>query len=68
MHAAFVAVYLTATAAGVRLLGGAARRAAAVACGAVVVVLAFFGPYLAVPAGIALVGAGLDRGRTRARL
>ena len=50
--AAFVAVYLMATAAGVRLLGGA-RRAAAVACGAVVVVLAFSGPYLAVPAAVA---------------
>ena len=50
----------------VRLLSGGARQAAAVACVAVVIVLAFFGPYLAVPAAIALVGASLQRGRTRA--
>ncbi len=65
--ASFVAVYLTATAAGVRLLGGGARRAAAVACGAVVVVLAFSGPYLAVPVAIALVGAAVRRTRVRKR-
>jgi amino acid efflux transporter len=59
--AAFVAVYVTATAAGVRLLEGAARRAAAVAFAAVVVVLAFSGPYLAVPAAIALAGARVRR-------
>ena len=51
--AAFVAVYVTATAAGVRLLAGAARAAAAVAFAAVVVVLAFSGPFLLVPAAIA---------------
>ena len=47
--ASFVAVYVPATAAGVRLLGGPARAAAAVAFVAVVAVLAFSGPYLAVP-------------------
>jgi amino acid efflux transporter len=51
--AAFVAVYVTSTAAGVRLLQGAARTAAGVAFAAVVVVLAFSGPYLLVPALIA---------------
>jgi amino acid efflux transporter len=51
--ASFVAVYVTATAAGVRLLDGAARRAAGVAFVAVVVVLAFSGPFLLVPAGVA---------------
>jgi amino acid efflux transporter len=53
--AAFVAVYVTATAAGVRLLGGAARRCAAVAFAAVVVVLAFSGAFLLVPAAVAAV-------------
>jgi hypothetical protein len=42
-----------ATAAGVRLLDGAPRTAAAVAFAAVVAVLAFSGPYLLVPAAIA---------------
>ncbi len=51
--ASFVAVYVIATAAGVRLLTGAARAAAAVAFAAVVVVLAFSGPYLIVPAAVA---------------
>jgi amino acid efflux transporter len=51
----FVAVYLTATAAGVRLLDGLARSAAAVAVVAVVVLLAFSGPYLLVPAVIAAI-------------
>jgi amino acid efflux transporter len=51
--ACFVAVYVTATASGVRLLGGAPRRSAAVALAAVVVVLAFSGPYLLVPAVLA---------------
>ena len=53
--AAFVAVYAIATLAGVRLLTGAARNAAAVAFAAVVVVLAFSGPYLIVPAAVATV-------------
>ena len=52
--ASFVAVYVTATAAGVRLLGGAARASAAVAFAAVVVVLAFSGPFLLVPVAVAL--------------
>jgi amino acid efflux transporter len=58
--ASFVAVYVTATAAGVRLLGGAARWAAGVALAAVVVVLAFSGPFLIVPAVVA-IGATLRR-------
>ena len=49
--AAFVAVYVAATAAGVRLLEGAARVAAGVAFVAVAVVFAFSGVYLAVPVG-----------------
>src|SRR5688572_27088178 len=53
--AAFVAVYVAATAAGVRLLDGAARVCAAVAFVAVAVVLAFSGVYLVVPAAVALV-------------
>jgi amino acid efflux transporter len=57
--ASFVAVYVIATAAGVRLLAGAARAAAAVAFAAVAVVLGFSGPYLVVPAAIA--GAALLR-------
>ncbi len=48
--ASFVAVYVAATAAGVRLLSGAARRCSAVALAAVVVVLAFFGWFLLIPA------------------
>jgi amino acid efflux transporter len=51
--ASFVAVYVIATAAGIRLLDGAARGAAAVAFVAVVVVLVFSGPYLLVPAAVA---------------
>jgi amino acid efflux transporter len=53
--ACFVSVYVAATAAGVRLLDGAARRCAAVSLAAVAVVVAFSGPLLAVPAAIALV-------------
>ena len=49
--ASFVAVYVIATAAGIRLLDGAARAAAAVAFAAVLVVLAFSGPYPARPGG-----------------
>jgi amino acid efflux transporter len=58
--AAFVAVYLTSTAAGIRLLDGGARFAAAVAFVAVVVVLAFFGPFLIVPATIAALYAAFS--------
>jgi amino acid efflux transporter len=63
--AAFVAVYAPATAAGVRLLRGAARRCAAVALAAVLVILAFSGPFLLVPAAIALavVAGGARYGR-----
>jgi amino acid efflux transporter len=52
--ASFVAVYVLATAAGVRLLAGAARRCAGIALLAVVVVLAFSGPFLIVPAVVAV--------------
>jgi amino acid efflux transporter len=57
--ASFVAVYVIATAAGVRLLTGSARAAAGVAFAAVIVVLGFSGPYLLVPAAVA--GAALAR-------
>jgi amino acid efflux transporter len=58
--AAFVAVYVTATAAGIRLLDGAARIAAGVALVAVLIVLAFFGPFLLVPATIAALYAAFS--------
>ena len=58
--AAFVAVYVTATAAGIRLLEGTARGAAIVAFAAVLVVLAFFGPFLLVPATIAALYAAFS--------
>jgi len=51
--AAFVAVYVAATAAGMRLLNGAARVSAGVAFVAVAVVLAFSGVYLVVPVIVA---------------
>jgi amino acid efflux transporter len=47
--AAFVAVYVVATAAGVRLLGGRARVCAGVGFGVVLVVFAFSGPFMLVP-------------------
>ena len=53
--AAFVAVYVSATAAGTRLLAGPARCAAGIAFAAVVVVFAFAGAFVAVPAAIAAV-------------
>jgi amino acid efflux transporter len=56
----FVAVYVLAMAAGVRLLEGRARAAATVALAAMLVVFAFSGPYLVIPAVVALV-AGPDR-------
>jgi amino acid efflux transporter len=52
--AAFVAVYVTATGAGIRLLRGPARVAAAIAFAAVLVVFAFSGLYVLVPLVIAL--------------
>lgn len=65
--ASFVAVYVAATAAGVRLLDGAARWCAAVAFAAVVVVLAFSGPFVAVPAVVAPAVALAQRLNTRLR-
>jgi amino acid efflux transporter len=51
--ACFVAVYVAATAAGARLLDGRLRVVAAASFALVVVVLAFSGAYLAVPAAVA---------------
>ncbi len=53
--AAFVAVYVAATAAGVRILRGVPRACAAVALAVVAVVLGFSGVYLLVPAVVAVV-------------
>jgi hypothetical protein len=53
-----VAVYVTATAAGARLLTGRLRAVAALSFALVVVVLAFSGPYLAVPLAVAALAAG----------
>jgi hypothetical protein len=47
--------YVAASAAGVRLLEGRLRATAALSLALVVVVLAFSGPYVAAPAGIALL-------------
>ena len=63
--ASFVAVYATATAAGIRLLDGRRRTAAAVAFAAVVAVLAFSGPFLLVPAAVALGVLAASRIRAR---
>jgi amino acid efflux transporter len=52
--ASFVAVYVIATAAGTRILRGAARRSAAVAFVAVSAVFVFSGAFLLVPAVIAV--------------
>jgi amino acid efflux transporter len=68
--ACFVAVYVLATAAGVRLLGGTARWAAAVSFAAVSFVLAFSAEYLLVPLAvvlIALYGSARAAGRNRER-
>jgi amino acid efflux transporter len=65
--AAFVAVYFVAMAAGVRLLEGGARTAAGIALAAMLVVFAFFGAYLLVPALIALA-VNLPRPRAPLRL
>jgi amino acid efflux transporter len=64
ISACFVAVYLTGTAAGARLLDGKARRAAQLAFVLVLVVFAFSGVYMIVPAVIALAAAWFVR-RTR---
>jgi amino acid efflux transporter len=53
-NAAFIAVYVIATAAGFRLLAGVPRWAAGSACAAVVVVLLFSGPFLVVPVAVAV--------------
>jgi len=63
----FVAVYLAATAAGVRLLAGSARLAAVVACAAVGVVFAFAGTAGAVPVLVVAVAAGWRGRRTSSR-
>jgi amino acid efflux transporter len=60
---AFVSVYVMATAAGVRLLDGAARACAGVALAAVTVVLAFSGALLLVPAAVALGYLAVQRPR-----
>ena len=60
----FVAVYLAATAAGVRLLAGSARLAAALACAAVGVVFAFAGTAVGVPVLVVAVTAGWRARRT----
>jgi amino acid efflux transporter len=68
--AAFVAVYVAATAAGIRILDGVARWCATVAFVVVAIVLGFSGPYLLVPALVAgLAGLALTRtpAPTRAR-
>ena len=59
----FVAVYVAATAAGVRLLDGRLRAAAALSLALVVVVLAFSGPYVAAPAAVALLALGFVSAR-----
>jgi amino acid efflux transporter len=59
--AAFVAVYVTATAAGVRLLDGRARAYAAASFAAVAVVFAFSGAYVLVPPVVALLAQGIRR-------
>ena len=63
----FVAVYVAATAAGVRLLSGSARLAAALSCAAVGVVLAFAGAAVALPVLVVIVTAGWRVRRTSSR-
>jgi amino acid efflux transporter len=63
--AAFVAVYVAATAAGTRILDGAARACAAVAFAVVAVVLGFSGPYLLAPAAVAGLAVVVGRRRDR---
>ncbi len=58
--ACFVAVYVAGTAAGVRLLRGRARAAAAVSLTCVVVLLGFAGWAALVPVGVALVVAAVS--------
>ncbi len=65
-NAAFIAVYVTATAAGIRLLTGSARAAAAIAFVAVVVVFGFSGWFVLVPIAIS-VGLRMMSRRRRSR-
>jgi amino acid efflux transporter len=69
--ACFVAVYVAATASAVRILPGLARAAALVALGLVLVVTAFSGWYLLVPAASAVCFVAIRehglRGRSRAQ-
>jgi amino acid efflux transporter len=65
--AAFVAVYAPSTAAGIRLLDGPARWAAAVSFVAMLVVLAFSGPFLVVPAAVAVTALLAARRSNRRR-
>ena len=51
-NASFIAVYVTATAAGVRLLSGAARAAAGIAFAVVLAVFAFSGWFVLLPIAI----------------
>jgi len=64
--ACFLAVYVLATAAGVRLLDGRARWAAGAGCAAVLVVLGFSGAYVVVPAAIAALASRPARRRVSA--
>jgi amino acid efflux transporter len=59
--AAFVAVYVVAMAAGARLLRGAGRIAAAVALVAMLVIFGFSGPYVLVPAVVAIAATASTR-------
>jgi amino acid efflux transporter len=63
----FVAVYVTATAAGARLLTGRLRAIAALSFALVVAVLAFSGAYLAVPGALAIAALTGRCGRPRER-
>jgi amino acid efflux transporter len=67
VSALFVAVYVTATAAGFRLLRGAPRTAAGVSFAAVLVVFAFSGPYLLAPLGLSLAVVALTTRRHHSR-
>jgi amino acid efflux transporter len=61
----FVAVYVAATAAGVRLLDGRRRAAAALSLALVVVVLAFSGAFIAAPAAVGLAALAFVSARAR---
>ncbi len=61
--ACFVAVYVIATASGVRLLSGGARVAATVSCAVTTVILAFAGVAIVVPVAVAGLALGLAPAR-----